>query len=231
MATREEAKENRRNRILTAARELIGETEKTRFSMRVLAERSGVSLVTPYNLFGSKQAIMGALLDEDIRQFGAQLARSRRDALDMLFRAVTLGQSYFGRDQGYYRAVLSAVYSEGGSEEYRSMFRGPRLALWRNLVQAAIDKRFLRSDVDCNVLAGNLSAIYFANILAWAAGEISLQEMEQRTCYGFAMSLFATARSKYTARLREQICTAQNSLVRIRKERIRHDESTAVAGA
>ena len=39
MPTREEAKEIRRTRILTAARELIRETERTRFSMRALAER------------------------------------------------------------------------------------------------------------------------------------------------------------------------------------------------
>ena len=90
MPTREEAKQIRRKQILAAARDLIGETSETKFSMRALAERAGVSLVTPYNLFGSKQAIMFALLDEDISKFGAQLARSRKDPLDMLFQAVTL---------------------------------------------------------------------------------------------------------------------------------------------
>ncbi|MGD8829867.1 MAG: TetR/AcrR family transcriptional regulator, partial [Pseudomonadales bacterium] len=73
MPSREEAKEIRRQRILEAARSLIRETARTRFSMRMLAEKSGVSLVTPYNLFGSKQAIMGTLLDEDIGQFAKQL--------------------------------------------------------------------------------------------------------------------------------------------------------------
>ena len=204
MPTREEAKEIRRNRILKAARDLIRETEKTRFSMRMLAERSGVSLVTPYNLFGSKQAIMGALLDEDMNVYGRNLARSRKDPLDRIFHAVTLGIRYFGQDEGYYRAVLSAVYADTGSDEYRTKFGRPRLALWRSLVNDAIDKGFLRQDTVTRVLAYHLSNNFYSNILPWAAGQISLEELEQRTIYGFALSLFATVRPAHQARMRER---------------------------
>jgi len=212
MPSREEAKELRRRRILEAARSLIRETEKTRFSMRVLAERSGVSLVTPYNLFGSKQAIMGTLLDEDITQFAGQLGRSRKDALDRIFHAVTLGCTHFRQDERYFRAVLSAVYADGANTEYRSRFGGPRLALWHSLVQAALDEGFLRSDVDVRLLAATLSNNFYANILPWAAGEITLREMERLSLYSFALSLYASARPDYTRRLRERILTAQAAL-------------------
>jgi len=217
MPTREEAKEIRRNRILGAARDLIRETEKTRFSMRTLAERSGVSLVTPYNLFGSKQAIMGALLDEDMDIYGRSLSRSRKDPLDRIFRAVTLGTHYFGQDEGYYRAVLMAVYADGGNE-YRSKFSGPRLALWRSLVNGAIDAGYLRRDTDTRVLAYHLSSVFYSNILPWAAGQISLRELEQRTLYGFALSLFATVRPAHHNRLREAITNAQERLIDLREE-------------
>jgi AcrR family transcriptional regulator len=217
MPTREEAKEIRRNRILSAARDLIRETEKTRFSMRTLAERSGVSLVTPYNLFGSKQAIMGALLDEDMDIYGRNLARSRKDALERIFHAVTLGTRYFAQDEGYYRAVLSAVYADGGNE-YRSKFSGPRLALWRALVNGAIDAGYLRQDTDIRVLAYHLSSVFYSNILPWAAGQISVRELEQRTLYGFALSLFATVRPAHQSRLRERITSAQTLLVSLREE-------------
>ncbi|MGE0621829.1 MAG: TetR/AcrR family transcriptional regulator [Pseudomonadales bacterium] len=216
MPTREEAKEIRRNRILSAARDLIRETEKTRFSMRMLAERSGVSLVTPYNLFGSKQAIMGALLDEDIDLYGRNLARSRKDPLDRIFHAVTLGTRYFGQDEGYYRAVLSAVYADGGNE-YRSKFSGPRLALWRSLVNGAIDAGYLRQDTDTRVLAYHLSSLFYSNILPWAAGQISVRELEQRTLYGFALALYATVRPAHQGRPREVIANTQALLVDLRE--------------
>jgi AcrR family transcriptional regulator len=211
MPTREEAKELRRARILAAARELIRETERTRFSMRALAERAGVSLVTPYNLFGSKQGIMFALLDEDIDQYAAQLGRSRQDPLKILFRAVTLGTEYFKRDQPYYRAVMFAV-TNGGGREFRAAFGGPRQALWERLVEQAIDQGYLIRDTDRRALAGHLGTVYFANIVAWASGQLSLKAMELRTLYGFAMALAAMATEKHTAKLRRQVLVYQGRL-------------------
>ena len=211
MPTREEAKAIRKSRILDAARDLIRETEQTGFSMRALAARSDVSLVTPYNLFGSKQAIMSTLLDEDIGTYGAELRRSRRDPLDIFFRAVTLGRDYFDRDQNYYRAVLAAVYNEGG-RDYRSMFRGPRRALWRQLVETAVAEGYLLTCVNTDALAAQLALTFFANILEWVAGEMSLKEMELRTHYGFALALYAMATHEHSARMRERILTAQRRL-------------------
>lgn len=211
MPTREEAKAIRRSRILDAARDLIREAEKTGFSMRALADRAEVSLVTPYNLFGSKRAIMNTLLDEDIRVYGDELSRSQQDPLEMFFRAVTLGRDHFDRQQNYYRAVLFAVYAEGGTE-YRSMFRGPRRALWRRLVETAVAEGYLVAEVEADALAVQLAAIYFANILEWVVGEMSLEEMEQRTHYGFALALYAMATPEHASRMRERIFAAQRSL-------------------
>ena len=215
MATREEAKQIRREQILAAARDMIRETSRTKFSMRALAERAGVSLVTPYNLFGSKQAIMYQLLDEDISRFGRQLVRSKKDPLDMLFRAVTLGRKYFDDEADYYRAVLFSVYSDGGTE-YRSMFQGPRMALWRSLVEKAVKDGYLAKEVDANAFANNLASIYFANILEWVAGGISLRAMEIRTHYGFALALHSMAKPAHRARMREQVMSAQSRLTRLR---------------
>src|SRR5271168_2287443 len=52
---REAGKRERRRRIIEAARALIRETGNAGLSMRALAARAGVSLATPYNLFGSKR--------------------------------------------------------------------------------------------------------------------------------------------------------------------------------
>ena len=50
---REQAKAERKLRIVRAARDLIRETGHTDLSMRALSKRADVSLSTPYNLFGS----------------------------------------------------------------------------------------------------------------------------------------------------------------------------------
>jgi AcrR family transcriptional regulator len=66
MSNREEAKHKRRRQIVRDARALMQKTGDTGFSMRALAEQAGVSIATPYNLFGSKQTIMFAVLDDDL---------------------------------------------------------------------------------------------------------------------------------------------------------------------
>lgn len=179
--------------------------------MRLLAERAGVSLVTPYNLFGSKKAIMQALLDEDIARFAAELERGSDNPLEMLFRVVSLGNAYFKREPGYYRAVIFAILGEGG-EEYRMMFGGPRRALWHELVEHAIADKYLRDDVDAALLADHLSAVYFINILEWLSGETSLSRVEYKTRYAFAMALCGVARQRHVGRLREQIAVMQDKL-------------------
>jgi AcrR family transcriptional regulator len=57
LSKREQNKSDKRGQIIKAARELMRIRSSTGFSMRQLADASGVSLATPYNLFGSKQGI------------------------------------------------------------------------------------------------------------------------------------------------------------------------------
>ena len=56
LGKRQQGLEDRRRRLVKAASELLAERDNGQFSMPDLAERAGVSLATPYNLFGSKAA-------------------------------------------------------------------------------------------------------------------------------------------------------------------------------
>ena len=73
MSKREQNKNDKRGQIIKAARELMRIRSSTGFSMRQLADASGVSLATPYNLFGSKQGIISAVMDTDLDDFKDRL--------------------------------------------------------------------------------------------------------------------------------------------------------------
>jgi len=62
MTLHEQNKQRNRDRILAAADTILRTQGLDRLSMRYLAEVAGVSLRTPYNLFGSKTAILAELL-------------------------------------------------------------------------------------------------------------------------------------------------------------------------
>lgn len=217
MPTREESKAERRRAIVRAARALMQETGQAGFSMRALAERAGVSIATPYNLFGSKQAVMYAVLDSDLAQYQEQLERLDADEIDVFFHAVSLAATLYSAEPGFYRAVLFAVYNDGGTE-FRAMFGGPRHAMWRRLVTDARAAGLLESDVDTNAFAIHLGHILFGCIIEWVNGLITLEEMELRGHYGFAIALRGMATAGAATRLRGKTLAAQKRLRALRRQ-------------
>ena len=221
MSNREEAKHKRRRQIVRAARALMQQTGDTGFSMRALAEQAGVSIATPYNLFGSKQTIMFAVLDDDLEHYQKRLAKVRGDELDTFFKAVSVTTALFATEPSFYGAVLLAVYNDGG-REFRSMFGGPRHAMWRGFVVDAIDAGYLVDEVEPDAFAINLGRSFFAAILEWANGQISLQELDAWAQYGFALSLGAMSTPRSAARLREKAIGQQKRLQKLWKQRLAH---------
>ncbi len=220
MSNREEAKHSRRRKIVRAARVLMQQTGDTGFSMRALAEQAGVSIATPYNLFGSKQAIMFAVLDADLEHYQKRLAKVRVDELDVFFKAVSLATTLYSTEPSFYRAVLFAVYNDGG-REFRSMFGGPRHVMWRGFVQDAVKAGFLSSDVEPDAFAINLGRTFFSAILEWVSGELSLPELEAWVQYGFALSLSAMSTPLSADRLHDKAVAQQVRLVKLWKQKYR----------
>ncbi len=200
--------------------------------MRALADEAGVSVATPYNLFGSKQAIMYAVLDADIEAYQQSLERVRADGIDVFFKAVTLSTSLFAKEPEFYRTVLFAVYSDGG-REYRAMFSGPRHAMWRRLVVEARDGGLLSQDVDPDAFALQLGRSFFASILEWVLGELTLKELDVWAQYGFALLLLSMATPTSQTRLRDLVTATQKQIRaswRERAKQVNGSESRRSAG-
>ena len=218
MPTREESKAQRRRDIVAAARTLMQQTGQAGFSMRALSDEAGVSIATPYNLFGSKQAVMYAVLDADLEQYQTRLERLKTDELDAFFQSVSLASELYSAEPGFYRAVLFAVYNDGGTE-FRAMFSGPRHVMWRRMVNNAKAAGLLDESLEPNSFAITISQLLFAIIMEWVNGLLSLEELEARGHYGFAVALSGVATPAAAGRLREQLMAAQQRLKDLHKQR------------
>lgn len=221
MPTREESKAQRRRAIVAAARTLMQQTGQAGFSMRGLSDQAGVSIATPYNLFGSKQAVMYAVLDADLEQYQTRLERLKSDELDVFFQAVSLASKLYSAEPGFYRAVLFAVYSDGGTE-FRAMFSGPRHVMWRRMVTNAQAAGLIDEAIEPNSFAITISQLLFAIIMEWVNGLLSLEELEARGHYGFAVALSGVATPAAAPRVREQLMAAQQRLKDLHKQRRAH---------
>jgi AcrR family transcriptional regulator len=211
VSARERAKSRRRGEILAAARQLMREAGDPGFSMRALADQSGVSIATPYNLFGSKQAILLALLDADLAEYREALEKLDGNRIEVLFRAMALMTDLLGQEADLYRNVIAAVSHEGGPE-FRALVAGPRYMLWKRLLREATEAGELRADVDPDALAITASQLAFSHTLEWAHGTLALDEMDARIAFGLAINLLGIATDASRARLEHKRSDAERRL-------------------
>ena len=116
-STRERQKAARRRRILDAARALILEGGRGDFSMPALAAAAGVSLVTPYNLFGSKANILLEIARQDIFGRMSEIARLPCDGLAQFLSdlAAVLARVYYA-DRHFYRRMIATMAAQESAE-------------------------------------------------------------------------------------------------------------------
>ncbi|MGY4435120.1 AcrR family transcriptional regulator [Bradyrhizobium sp. F1.13.1] len=193
---RDTAKAERRSRIIKAARDLIRETGDAGLSMRALAAKAGVSLATPYNLFGSKRAVLVAVL-EDIKGFGTRFASFKsQDPLERILRAARLAVSYYEDDPAFYRALWTSILAASASEERSAIFNQKRDSFWMKLLDDAVAEGLLLPDIDTAVLLRNLDYTFRSVMLHWVIAEIEIEDIQPRVGYGYALALRGAATPK-----------------------------------
>lgn len=216
MSRREDAKAERRRRIIAAARDLIKETGDTGLSMRAIAARAGVSLTTPYNLFGSKRAIVIALL-EDVREFHERFSQLHHvAAVDRIFQAVSITLAYLADDPDFYRTLWTEAL-RFDSKELRGELQSPqRYGFWWALLDEARRDGALLSDIDLDPLLRALDAVYVSSMLAWVLGAIDVREIEAHVGYGYALALRGAASPACAEKLEARVLGFQKDLARLR---------------
>lgn len=209
---REVGKEERRQRIIQAARAMIRETGSTGLSMRALAERAGVSLATPYNLFGSKGAIVLAVL-QDVRTFQARFSQVRStDPFDRIFAAVALAVEYYLADPPFYKTLWREVFNT--TSDVRSAIYNPvRREFWAKLIRGAAVAGAIAPGIDVEFLLDHLDHQFRSVMLDWVSGDLAPEALEPAVCLGYALILTGAAAPDWRDPLRLRLIESQARLV------------------
>lgn len=198
-------KQRNRDRILDAADEIIRRDGMEALNMRHLAEYAGVSLRTPYNLFGSKTAILGELL---IRTLGQRVVPP----------TVGAGQSGIGLLLGLLDALAAArpALDEHVRLLFWSIMTGPEAglraagtqqitALVTPLVETAHRQGELAPDANPQALARQLVVIFLAVFGMWAGNQLDIDESVQQVEQAWLAALLCHAAEQERAVLRARL--------------------------
>lgn len=212
VSRREAGKAERRRRIIHAARDLIRETGNAGLSMRALAARAGVSLATPYNLFGSKRAILLSVLD-DIREYLDRFNQLRVvDPLERLFGALDICVEFYVADPGFYRTIWAALFDP--SDEFRSqIFNSRRAAFWEGLVRDAAKSGVIAPEIDTRLLFKALDRSFGATMLDWVTGELNDQQLGPAVRHIYALILKGAAAPDWRGPLEARIQQSQATML------------------
>jgi len=213
MGVREEGKNRRRDRITAAARSLI-QSGDSGFRMRALAEEAGVSIATPYNLFGSKQAILTAVMDADLSRFKATLSAERVDSLTMFGKTVTIARELIDLDPQFYRNVMLTTNAPVPDVDRTLLMH------WKQLIENATADGFLLTFTEPLELAIHLRQMFSSAFQRWAKAEISTREAEAQVKYAITLALAGVATPASRQRLQSNLRTYQETLRTIRMNKI-----------
>ncbi len=178
----------RQRAILDAAREIMGQTGEAGLTMFALATRAGVSPATPYNLFGSKQAILQGVYEEDLRDFHAIYDERASDVpLDRIFDLVDLTIEHWGKVPDFHKALLIVLSRNAGAEVGGAW--SPRRSKARQLVEDLAEAGGLLADAPLPSLSTAMIRMLKSVGQEWVDGELSLEDAHRDLGRGFGVVL------------------------------------------
>ncbi|MBA3499253.1 MAG: TetR/AcrR family transcriptional regulator [Myxococcota bacterium] len=174
MSLFEEHKAERRERIISAARELVTKHGYEGLTMRDLAAAARVSVPTLYNLFGSKDAILVAELGRTavviasrIQQHGTFFARG--------MAAFEAGMDQIEEQPAFFRAVMHMFLTSPESGDMRRRSEEGYIAIMTANLRAAEQAGQFAEWAEPEVVARHMYGLYVSIFLAWAADELDMK--------------------------------------------------------
>jgi AcrR family transcriptional regulator len=136
-----------RARGIDAARELFADGGYYEISVEDIAERAGVVRSTIYNLFGSKVALLEAVVHDALRKAGFEGLREamqREDALDALHGVFAAGCALWASDDVIFRKVIGLASVDEQVRTLIDRLEGARRDDLGRLVNRLAEQGYLR---------------------------------------------------------------------------------------
>jgi AcrR family transcriptional regulator len=207
---RERNRQLARDIVLDAAERLLQKSDAADFSMRALAAEAGVGFATPFNHFGSKNAIMQGLSSRLIERMAKRFRDEAPDG-DAIDRVLTLGRTSVAlllEKPDVHKAVVGSL---GVVSPAPGFVRQNSSALWSlalgDFAGIAVDMK----EVAQVALAEQLAFNFRGCVSFWIAGELQDGNLGNAFRAGTCALLLGFAEEKRRAYLIAQIKSLQSA--------------------
>lgn len=165
---RARGKDERRGRLIRAARDLIAENHGGNFSMQELAARAGLSLATPYNLLGSKLAILQEVFRAESEGFRKNsIKRHAGQPVESVMLTVEALVSVFVRNPNFYRGLARSL-STLSSDDFHEKLSPMSEAMFRPLVDGLFEEQAIHARISPALISAHLLRVFNSTFFLWA---------------------------------------------------------------
>jgi len=177
---------DRRNRILSAARELVALHGYDGMIMRDIAEVADVSPTTLYNLYNTKDELLLAALREEVRESNQRAAADvDGPGYEYLLRHLHHVVRQTRRAPNYVSAVTQALLHAAKGDPMVAVLLGALRDDIAISLDAMADRGELAGNVDVEALATALAGAFWSAFLLWSKGLIPLKALEPTLCRSY----------------------------------------------
>ena len=209
---RERNKAKRRDAILDAALDLFDEPDGPLPTTERIAEIAEVSIATVYNLVGTREQLLLALLDRLIADLVVpdRGGGSRRDnPLERLGEVLDASVSALTSRPVAYRRVILQLAAVASPDTHTTLSPATATAVELRRAQAA---GLIRGDLNVEALALQSYLSYNGALLRWAAGALSDRGFRAAVRHGLATVLAASATTRARSRFLDDLRKAGRQL-------------------
>jgi len=193
---RERHKQERRERILEAIRELLRECPNETPTVERIAELADLSPATVFNLVGPREQQWAALCDALLRELDAHLVfAADEDPREQARRIVGETAELFIADAAVFRQLVNN-WGRSGSLVQENPIPKLRAALRRGKASG-----MLRPDLHIDALVGHIATASGGALRQWAAGQISDAAFRKRVRFAVDVVFAASASEDYATEL------------------------------
>lgn len=205
MNLHEVGKARRRRRILEAARGLIEAGGPEGLAIKPVADAAELSVATVYNLFGSKEGLLIALLVEAIQSFEERLeALAPSTPVDRIAAIADLAVREFTAEERFYRPLFHLIEQMGSRTQLHAVIRRC-VDLGHESIGRAIAAGDLDEFVEPRVLAHQIFMAFVHALRMWSSGLCSSELFEAQVVHFRVLMLAAVAREPLRSRLTREL--------------------------
>ncbi len=207
---RERNKRKRRDAILDAALRLLGQFPNRQVTTEQIAELAEVSPATVYNLVGTREQLLLALVDRVLLDMVATLAsRPPTDPIEMATFVVAESVERFVADGVAFRQVVTSV-GDVAASRVTIVFDPAQLQV--AAMREAQAQGIVRADLDPAALGRQIYLSYNGALFAWGAGMLSDDGLRVAVRHGLTMVLAAAATDAHRAPFLGELTTLGEQL-------------------